>query len=100
MRYIRFAILYSSIILSSLCATAASDVDSLATDTVRRDFLHRGLIGKIVNYFEESNKPKENKKFDISFIGGPHYSSDTKFGIGLVAAGVYRTDTVTAACLL
>lgn len=96
MRYIRFAILYSSIILSSLCATAASDVDSLATDTVRRDFLHRGLIGKIVNYFEESNKPKENKKFDISFIGGPHYSSDTKFGIGLVAAGVYRTDTVTA----
>lgn len=95
MRYIRFAILYSSIILSSLCATAASDVDSLATDTVRRDFLHRGLIGKIVNYFEESNKPKENKKFDISFIGGPHYSSDTKFGIGLVAAGVYRTDTVT-----
>ena len=95
MRYIRCAILYSSIILSSLCATAASDVDSLATDTVGRDFLHRGLIGKIVNYFEESNKPKENKKFDISFIGGPHYSSDTKFGIGLVAAGVYRTDTVT-----
>ena len=25
-------------------------------------------------------------------IGGPHYSSDTKFGLGLVAAGLYRTD--------
>ncbi|MDE6332701.1 MAG: outer membrane protein assembly factor, partial [Muribaculaceae bacterium] len=24
------------------------------------------------------------------FIGGPYYSSDTKFGIGLVAAGLYR----------
>ena len=26
-------------------------------------------------------------------IGGPHYSSDTKFGLGLVAAGLYRTDS-------
>lgn len=25
-------------------------------------------------------------------IGGPHYASDTKLGIGLVAAGVYHTD--------
>lgn len=25
-------------------------------------------------------------------IGGPHYASDTKFGLGLVAAGLYRTD--------
>lgn len=37
-------------------------------------------------------KRKKNKKFDFSVIGGPHYSSDTKFGIGLVAAGLYRTD--------
>lgn len=27
-------------------------------------------------------------------IGGPHYSSDTKFGLGLVAAGLYRTDRI------
>ena len=52
----------------------------------------KGFIQKIVGYFEESNKPKENKKFDISFIGGPYYSSDTKFGVGLVAAGLYKTD--------
>lgn len=31
-------------------------------------------------------------KFDFSIIGGPHYSSDTKLGLGLVAAGLYRTD--------
>ena len=35
---------------------------------------------------------KAIKKFDVSVIGGPHYSSDTKFGLGLVAAGLYRTD--------
>lgn len=51
----------------------------------------KNLIGKILDYFNESNKPKSNKKFDFSVIGGPHYSSDTKFGIGLVAAGLYRT---------
>lgn len=52
----------------------------------------KNLIQKIINYFEESNKPKENKRFDFSIIGGPHYSTDTKFGIGLVAAGLYRRD--------
>lgn len=54
----------------------------------------KGLIQRIIDYFDDSNKPKKNKKFDFSIIGGPHYSSDTKFGIGAVAAGLYRTDTV------
>lgn len=59
----------------------------------------KSFIGKIINYFNESNKPKQYKRFDFSIIGGPHYSSDTKFGIGLVAAGNYNTspkDTVTS----
>ncbi|MDE6134281.1 MAG: hypothetical protein K2F79_01755, partial [Muribaculaceae bacterium] len=34
----------------------------------------KNLIGKIIDYFEDSNKEKKSKKFDISFIGGPHYS--------------------------
>ena len=50
------------------------------------------FFGKILNYFNDANKEKKNKKFDFSIIGGPHYSSDTKFGIGLVAAGLYCTD--------
>ncbi len=49
------------------------------------------FLQRIIKYFDDSNKPKEYKKFDFSVIGGPHYSSDTKLGIGLVAAGVYRT---------
>lgn len=58
----------------------------------------KNLIGRIIDYFNETNKPKKNKAFDFSIIGGPHYSTDTKFGIGLVAAGLYRTsraDTLT-----
>lgn len=51
-----------------------------------------GLVDRVINYFKESNKEHHAKNFDMSFIGGPYYSSDTKLGIGLVAAGIYRTD--------
>lgn len=54
----------------------------------------RGLIDKVVGYFSDANKQKKHKKFDFNIIGGPHYSSDTKFGLGIVAAGVYGIDTL------
>lgn len=69
---------------SDICA---ADIVS-GTDTVVR----RGFFSKIISYFDDANKPKTNKRFDVSFIGGPHYSSDTKLGLGLVAAGNYRHD--------
>ena len=50
----------------------------------------RSFFKKFLDYFNDANKEKKNKKFDFSVIGGPHYSSDTKFGLGLVAAGLYR----------
>ena len=46
----------------------------------------------ILDYFNDANKNKQHKRFDFSVIGGPHYASDTKFGLGMVAAGLYRTD--------
>ena len=52
----------------------------------------RSFFKKFLDYFNDANKEKKNKKFDFSIIGGPHYSSDTKLGLGLVAAGLYRTD--------
>lgn len=52
----------------------------------------KNFITKVLDYFKDSNKEKEEKKFDFSIIGGPHYSSDTQFGIGLVGAGLYRMD--------
>ena len=52
----------------------------------------KGLINRVIDYFADSNKEKPYKKFDFSIIGGPHYSTDTKLGLGLVATGLYRTD--------
>lgn len=70
----------------------------IQTDTLTRDStekkisrFHR-LYRNIYRYFMESNQEKEEKKFDFSIIGGPHYSSDVKLGVGLVASGLYRVD--------
>lgn len=52
----------------------------------------RNIIDKVIQYFDDSNKEKEEKAFDISFIGGPHYSSETQLGLGLLASGLYRVD--------
>lgn len=57
-----------------------------------------GLIKRIIKYFDETNKKPIGRKMDFSFIGGPMYSSDEKFGVGLVAAGAYNTcpeDSIT-----
>lgn len=52
----------------------------------------KSWVNRILDYFNDSNKNKKHKRFDFSVIGGPHYASDTKFGLGLVAAGLYRTE--------
>ena len=58
------------------------------TDTITK----RSFSKKFLDYFNDANKNKNHKKFDFSIIGGPHFSSDTKLGIGVVAAGLYRMD--------
>lgn len=58
-----------------------------------------GFFKRIVNYFGESTVDKTfEKKIDFTFAGGPSYSKNTSFGIGGLAAGLYRldrTDSVT-----
>ena len=76
--------------------------DTLLSEQERHDIIyHRpSFIQKIYRYFAESNDVKPAKKFDFSVIGGPYYSSDTKLGIGIVAAGLYRrnlNDTINPA---
>lgn len=52
-----------------------------------------GFFRRFGNYFRDSNTDKsQTKGIDFSLIGGPFYNSNIKFGIGLVAAGLYRID--------
>lgn len=47
-------------------------------------------IQKIIDYFGESNQPDPSGHFNIRFIGGPHYSSEEGFGLGLAGSAQYR----------
>lgn len=79
-------------------ASAASVSAGEASDTLRQPG-KRSLMTRLLDYFNDANKEKKQKRFDFSIIGGPHYSTDTKLGIGLVAAGLYRSapsDTLAA----
>ena len=51
------------------------------------------LFQKVLKYFNESNEPRPDKKFDFGIIGGPHYSSTTKLGLGIVASRTIACDT-------
>lgn len=64
--------------------------DTVEVITVKDIVKKKSLWRKIYSYFADANKTSD-KKFDVSLIGGPHYSTDTKLGLGLVAAGVYNT---------
>ena len=75
-------------ITGTTCSTLSAQ-DSIYTAQSRNFFQ------KVGDYFKRSNKEVEPGKFDITFIGGPHYSEEKKFGIGLLAAGVYRPDYET-----
>ncbi len=94
--FIRVIKLYYLIgtVLCCLAYGHAHAESALLSDTaaVSDQSKERGLIGRFVQYMAESNKPKRNKALDFSIIGGPHYSSDRGFGVGLVAAGLYSTD--------
>ncbi len=70
-------------------ATVINADKAAATDSVKPK---KSFFKKFIDYFGDANKQKKRKRFDFSIIGGPHYSTDTKLGIGLVAAGLYRTN--------
>ena len=77
------------IVFFVMCSTVTvAQIDSAAADTVAGK---KSALTRFLDYFNDANKNKQHKKFDFSVIGGPHYSTDTKLGVGLVAAGLYRT---------
>lgn len=79
----------AAVVADSVATVATVAADSVAADSVKP--ARKGLIGRVIDYFGNANKPKKDpSKFDVSFIGGPYYSDEVKFAIGLVAAGNYR----------
>ena len=78
--------------LSSYASEPISS-DSLSSEKVdTAQQVKKSWMTRFLDYFNDANKNKHHKRFDFSVIGGPHYASDTKFGLGMVAAGLYRTD--------
>jgi len=69
-------------------AVVTTDSVTLADTTIVKK---KSFFTRFLDYFNDANKNKKHKKFDFSVIGGPHYSTDTELGIGLVAAGLYHT---------
>lgn len=89
------AILLLSITVETKAQISVDEVDNSLMSVVYMpdsSFQKKNFFSKIMSYFADANKENKNKKFDFSILGGPHYATDTKLGIGLVAAGVYRTD--------
>lgn len=79
-------------------ATAVAEVqdsdniksDSLNSDTPKKKM---NFFRRFYRYFAESATDKTfQKKFDVTFIGGPSYSESASLGLGLYAAGLYRID--------
>lgn len=78
----------------SICRYTAK-ADSMANDSTNTHH-RKGLWGKVVNYFRNSNKQKANKKIDFGFIPGPNYSATTGFGLGFLGTATYSADRTDA----
>lgn len=89
---IKFIIVFLYVALSGFRGFSMPASDSRDTIPASGTVEHKNLIDKILDYFDDSNKEHNDKRFDFSIIGGPHYSSDTQLGLGLVAAGLYRNN--------
>lgn len=61
---------------------------ALAADTAQ-ERVKVGIIKKVINYFRDSNKQKEEKKIDFGILPGPHYSSTTGLGLGVIGTATY-----------
>ncbi len=67
--------------------------DSTALDTTDSTARKRSVFRKLYDYFNRSNIDRTaQKKIDFSLVLGPNYSSTTKLGLGILAAGLYRID--------
>lgn len=78
------------LILACFFTFSLSAQEVVKNDSVKTE--KKNIFKRIYEYFEQSNEVSPDKRFDFSIIGGPHYSNDTKLGIGLLASGLFRLD--------
>jgi len=77
-------------------ATTPDSIQLSPTDSLPTAKKNPNLIQRVIRYFDDANEEKPDKKFDITFLGGPSYSESTSLQLALVAAGLYRTQRDTA----
>lgn len=73
------------LLIVPLSMTAAGEKDTVAETS------KKGIIGRLIHYFDQSNKRELTTRPNFTPLGGPHYSSEKGFGLGLVVAGDYST---------
>ena len=78
-------------LIAATAVQAEVPADSLRVEQPDSASSSHGFLSSVIAYFANANKKAPGRTPDFSFIGGPHYSSDTGFGIGLMAAGIYST---------
>lgn len=73
--------------------TATEDVSMESTQTYDsiRASGKQGVVSQVIEYFHQSNKHKLTRRPDFSPLGGPYYTSEKGFGLGLIIAGDYST---------
>lgn len=78
------------IIIATFLLQGSADMMADSTDSIPEKHTKKNIFNRVIDYFSETNVPDTTKRFDISFIGGPSYSSETKLSIGVIAAALYR----------
>ena len=96
-KHLLFTVLFLLCTAKAATAMPASepDADTLKAETAQHpdSIKKKKSFGrKILDYLNNSNKVDRNKAFDFSILGGPHYSTDTGLGLGLVGMGIYFQD--------
>ncbi|MCI9284723.1 MAG: BamA/TamA family outer membrane protein [Muribaculaceae bacterium] len=74
-----------------LVLALSGGIDSAAAETHDSVPAKNGVIDRLIHYFASSNKHTVTTRPHFTFIGGPHYSKESGFGIGLVLGGNYST---------
>lgn len=100
MRFIKIIVLLCFLVSSSKYGLIYGSSKKKVFEEIKEDSIKQetkntvkknNIVKKFLKYIEESNKEKTDRNFDFSIIAGPYYASDIKLGLGVVAAGLYKT---------